>query len=50
MDKKIIETKRLILRELNESDFPALYEILADSNIMKHYPYTLMKTECGIGF
>ena len=40
VDKKIIETKRLILRELNENDFPALYEILADSNIMKHYPYT----------
>lgn len=40
MNKRNIETKRLILRELNENDFKALYEVLADSDIMKHYPYT----------
>lgn len=40
MNKKILETKRLILRELNEGDFAALYEVLANSDIMKHYPYT----------
>ena len=36
----VIETERLYLREMNESDFDALYAVLADSDIMKHYPYT----------
>ena len=36
----IIETERLILREMMESDFNALYKILSDSDIMQHYPYT----------
>ena len=36
----IIETERLFLREMMESDFDALYEVLADSDIMEHYPYT----------
>ena len=36
----IIETNRLFLREMMESDFDALYEVLADSDIMEHYPYT----------
>lgn len=40
----IIKTDRLILRELNEDDFSALYEVLADSDIMKHYPYTFDET------
>lgn len=35
-----IETDRLILREMAEDDFDALYAVLADSNIMEHYPYT----------
>ncbi len=35
-----IETERLSLREMNESDFEALYAVLADSDIMEHYPYT----------
>ena len=35
----VIETNRLILREMTEDDFPALYKVLADSDIMKHYPY-----------
>lgn len=35
-----IETKRLILREMNKNDFDALYKVLADSDIMQHYPYT----------
>ena len=35
----IIETERLFLREMTEEDFPALYEVLADSDIMKYYPY-----------
>lgn len=37
--KNMIETARLILREMNEKDFDALYAVLADSDIMKHYPY-----------
>lgn len=40
MNNKSLETKRLILRELNEGDFASLYEVLSDSDIMKHYPYT----------
>jgi len=36
----IIETNRLILRELVEEDFEALYAVLADSDIFRHYPYT----------
>ena len=34
-----IETKRLILREMTEADFDALYKVLSDPNIMQHYPY-----------
>lgn len=36
----IIETGRLYLREMNSDDFDALYRVLADADIMKHYPYT----------
>lgn len=36
----IIETERLFLREMKENDFDALYEVLAVSDIMRHYPYT----------
>lgn len=35
-----IETERLFLREMTEADFNALYTVLADSDIMEHYPYT----------
>lgn len=35
----IIETERLILREMTEDDFDALYKVLADADIMQHYPY-----------
>ena len=33
-----IETKRLILREMTESDYGRLYEILSDPETMQHYP------------
>ena len=33
-----LETNRLILRELTEEDFDALYEILSDPKTMEHYP------------
>ena len=36
----ILETEHLFLREMNENDFDALYEVLADADIMQHYPYT----------
>lgn len=36
----IIQTKRLLLREMESGDFDALYAVLADSDIMQHYPYT----------
>ncbi len=35
-----ITTERLLLRELMPEDFDALYAVLADSDIMQHYPYT----------
>ena len=35
-----METERLVLRKMTSDDFGALYEVLADSDIMKHYPYT----------
>lgn len=35
-----LETKRLFLREMTPEDFDALYAALADSDIMRHYPYT----------
>lgn len=33
-----IETDRLILREMNENDFEALFDILSDPETMKYYP------------
>lgn len=36
----ILETERLTLRELTDDDYAALYTVLADSDIMAHYPYT----------
>ena len=35
-----IETERLYLREMTPEDFDSLYAVLADSDIMQHYPYT----------
>jgi len=35
----VIETERLLLREMTEEDFHALYKVLGDSDIMQHYPY-----------
>ena len=35
----VVETERLLLREMTEEDFSALYKVLADSDIMKYYPY-----------
>lgn len=40
----VIETERLILREMIEDDLEVLYKVLADSDVMKHYPYTFDKT------
>ena len=36
----VLETERLFLRKMNMGDYDALYKILADSDIMRHYPYT----------
>lgn len=35
----IIETNRLKLREMSMDDFDVLYRVLADREIMCHYPY-----------
>lgn len=36
----IIETERLLLREMTVQDFDALYKVLSAPDIMQHYPYT----------
>ena len=35
----MIETKNLVLREMTENDFAALFKVLGDTEIMCHYPY-----------
>ena len=40
----MIETERLILREMREDDHAALYAVLADPEIMRHYPYSFDET------
>ena len=35
----VIETERLLLREMMEDDFHALYKVLADPDTMQYYPY-----------
>ena len=35
----MIETERLCLREMRESDFEMLFRVLADPDNMRHYPY-----------
>ena len=35
----ILETERLRLREMEADDYDALYAVLADPDIMQHYPY-----------
>ena len=37
--KIIVETQRLFLREMDMGDYDALYQVLADSDNMQHYPY-----------
>lgn len=39
-----LETTRLFLREMTPKDFDSLYAVLADSDIMQHYPYTFDDT------
>ena len=35
----VIETERLLLREMRDDDFHALYKVLSNSDVMRHYPY-----------
>ena len=39
----VIETERLLLREMTVNDFDALYKVLSDTDIMQHYSYTFDK-------
>ena len=41
--KVMIETERLFLREMDPGDLDALYCVLADPDIMQHYPYSFDK-------
>lgn len=36
----VIDTERLFLRKMTPDDYEALYAVLADSDIMQHYPYS----------
>lgn len=40
-----LETERLILREMTKSDYEALFAVLADPEIMQHYPYAFDETK-----
>ena len=37
---KMIETNRLILREMNENDLDSLFKVLGDTEIMQYYSYS----------
>ncbi len=37
----ILETERLFMREMDRNDYDALYRVLADTEIMRHYMGTL---------
>lgn len=41
----ILETKRLVLREMNESDYPALCRILQDEEVMYAYEHAFSDEE-----
>ncbi len=43
--KKILETKRLILREMTQDDFPALCKILQDKDVMYAYEHAFSDDE-----
>lgn len=36
----MIDTLRLVMRDLTHDDYNALYAVLADLDIMQYYPYT----------
>ena len=40
----ILETERLILREMTYDDFDDLYAVLADPEVTEHYPYSFDET------
>ncbi len=37
--KIVLETDRLLLREMDMGDYDSLFAVLADQDIMRHYPY-----------
>jgi RimJ/RimL family protein N-acetyltransferase len=41
MSKKILETERLVLREITQDDFDDLFAIWSDAETMRFYPATL---------
>ena len=43
-----IETELLYLREMTAADYDALYDVLADSDIMQHYT-RLTRRGCAAG-
>ena len=45
-----LETKRLFLREMTPEDFDALYAALADSDVMRHYPYLRRSARARLDF
>ena len=43
----ILETERLFLRKMTMEDFDSLYVVLADPDIMQHYPYAFDEKSDG---
>ena len=40
-----LETERLILRQWNDTDYPAFYEMSSDPEVMKYYPNLMSRSE-----
>ena len=46
----VLETKRLLLREMNMEDYDALFRVLGDPEIMGHYPFAFDGQHSWRGF
>ena len=46
--KRILETERLYLRNMSMDDYEVLHAVLADPEIMQHYPYSFDETRVKV--
>ena len=45
--KQILQTDRLLLRELDSADLSFLFALLSDPDVMRFWPNPLTKEECN---